>query len=285
MRNFLFLLFGLQVASSSVNSTPAPTVIQVVSRGDTNADYALQMLDLALSKADQPYEVKVKDGAYSTPRLRQDLIDGSIDVIWAATDQDMENNTLPVRVPLYKGLLGHRVLIVHQDNRDMFSNVRTFEDLKRYTFGQGYGWPDTEILAANGLDVVRVNKYNGLFYMIDGKRFDAFPRGIHEPWGEIAARPQLDLTVDDNIMLVYQMPYYLFVSPTRPNLAKTIEDGLKQAIADGSFDKVFFDYPMVQMVMEKAKLSGRRVFQLRNPSLPSATPLNDASLWLDVNRL
>ncbi len=188
-------------------------------------------------------------------------------------------------MPLFKGLLGHRILIIHKDNAHLFDHVQTYEQALRYKYGQGKGWTDTMIMEANGMEVVTTVRYEGLFYMADGGRFHAFPRGVHEPWGEIASRPELELTVDKNLMFVYTMPYYLFVSPKRPELARAIEQGLLAAIDDGGFDEVFLNNSMVKLVLEKAGLQHRRIFKLDNPELPPKTPLDNPKLWVNVTEL
>src|SRR5690606_21583774 len=132
---------------------------------------------------------------------------------------------------------------------------------------------------------VKVNKYPSLFYMVDGGRFDAFPRGVQEPWGEIAQRPELELTVEKRLMLVYRMPFYLFVGKDDRQLAADLERGLRLAIADGSFAEIFRNDPTVKSVLEQANLQNRLVFELKNPTLPKETPLDDEDLWLDVRDL
>lgn len=257
----------------------------MVSRGDDNAKYAIAMIRLGLEKAGKSYNIEVVEDAWSAPKLREELIQGSIDIIWTATNNDMEENAIPVRVPLFKGLLGHRIFIIHKDNVHLFDQVNSFDQARQYKYGQGKGWSDTTIMEANGLNVVTAQKYEGLFHMTDGKRFDAFPRGVHEPWSEILSRPDLDLTVDKNLMFVYLMPYYLFVAPDRRQLAEDIEQGLLQAIDEGDFDALFFNNDMVKMVIEKAHLAGRRVFELKNPDLPPATPLSNPKLWVDLSKM
>lgn len=283
----IILRFTLLFATfiSSAVYAQSVTQIKVVSRGDENADYSIDMLRLGLQKVGRPFEIKVENDALSAPKLREELISGNIDVIWTATNMDMEENALPVRVPLYKGLLGHRILIVQKDNLHLFDRVETMDDLRQFRFGQGVGWTDTTIMKANGLKVVEATKYEGLFYMTDGKRFDAFPRGVHEPWGEIKKHSDLDLAVDANVMMVYIMPYYLMVTPGRPDLAADIERGLLMAIDDGSFDEKFFSNPMVKMVLQYANLKDRRIFKLRNPELPPKTPLDNPKLWIDISKL
>jgi len=197
----------------------------------------------------------------------------------------MEDRLLPIRIPLYKGMLGHRIFIINPASQAKFDRVKTFEDLKQFTFGQGTTWADSDILASNGLKVIRTNKYQNLFYMVDGGRFDAFPRGVQEPWQELVNNASLPLAVEKHIMLVYRMPFYLFTSKKNTKLAADLELGLNRAIADGSFDQVFLNDPMVKDVLEKANLSQRLEFHLNNPTLPKETPLDRPELWLDIKTL
>lgn len=273
---FLTLLAALPAA--------AQDTIQLVSRDDQNARHALEMIELGLEKADYDYELNIREGALTAARQLQDTREGTMDIMWAATDPELEETLLPVRVPLYKGLLGHRIFIMHRDYRDHFAGVSDWKTMKESVYGQGRGWPDTEILRSNGLQV-ETGTYEGLFRMADGKRFHAFPRGVHEPWSEIESRPELDLIVDEHVMLVYRMPFYLFVSPTKPELAEALESGLLTAIEDGSFDRVFLGSPMVELARERAGLAGRTVFPIDNPNLPEATPVDDERLWLDPETL
>lgn len=261
------------------------TKVKVVSRGDDNAAYAISMIRLGLQKSGIPFDLEIENDALSAPKLREELLAGNIDIIWTATNIDMEESSIPVRVPLFKGLLGHRILLIHKDNQHLFDSTMSFDQVLNFKYGQGAGWTDTTIMEANGMDVVKATKYEGLFHMTDGKRFDAFPRGVHEPWGEMSKRPSLDLAVDRNLMLVYKMPYYLFVSPGRPDLAQAIEKGLLAAIDDGSFDERFLSNPMVKMVIQNAGLSQRRIFNLKNPQLPPRTPLDNKKLWVDISTL
>ncbi|MDO3388674.1 diguanylate cyclase [Gilvimarinus sp. SDUM040013] len=258
--------------------------INLVSRGDGNARYAINMIKLALDTVGTEYDLKISDGTLTSARQQQDTEEGVMDIMWAATTDDIEQRLLPIRIPLYKGLLGHRVFIIHKENRNLFADVSEFDQLKNFVFGQGKGWPDTDIMRHNGLEV-ETGTYEGLFLMADGQRFHAFPRGVNEPWGEIEQRPQLDLTVDQNLMFVYRMPFYLFVSPKRPEVAQAIENGLMQAINNGAFDALMMQDPMVQMVIARGNMSERTVFELDNPSLPAATPVDNTDLWFDIESL
>jgi len=104
--------------------------------------------------------------------------DKNVDIIWTVTSKTRERQLLPIRIPLLKGLLGHRVLIIRKKEKRIFSAVLNLEDLQQFTAGQGHDWPDVKILQANGINVSTASTYDGLFSMLQAARFDFFPRGI-----------------------------------------------------------------------------------------------------------
>lgn len=249
---------------------------------DANGRYSTGLIKLAIQHAAPDYAIEhTGEGNMSQLRLIEEVKSGNLSIMWAGTTMEMEQTLRPVRIPLYKGLLGHRVLIIRQGQQAAFNNIQTLEQMRGLTLGQGRTWSDTFILEANGFHVTKANKYGSLFYMVDGGRFDAFPRGVQEPWGEIRTRPELELTVEQHLMMVYKMPFYLFVAPDDVELAGILERGLRAAIEDGSFDDYFFKDPMVRDVLEKANLKNRTAFYLDNPTLSKETPLEDKTLWLD----
>lgn len=279
-KNKLVLVCLLGLLSKSVLAEE--TLIHVNDSSDPNGPYAVKMIQLALKHIDKKYKLVVTKEPFSQVKIMEEVTNGKLDAFWNSSNADKENDYIPVRIPLYKGLLGNRIFIIHKDNQAKFDNIKTLDDLKSITIGQGKTWADTKILESNGLNVVKANKYESLFLMVDGGRFDAFSRGVHEPFGELANHPNLkDLTVEKHLMLVYRMPFYLFVSKNNKTLAKDLEAGLNAAIADGSFDQVFFSDPAVQDVMAKADMKNRRAIYLDNPTLSKETPLDRKELWFD----
>lgn len=281
----LIPVLALVASSIFTFSASAQTVIKINEATDGNGRYAMAMINLALSKISTKYKLQIDSSVVTQARNIDDVASGRSDLLWAATNQEMEDKLLPIRICLYKGLLGHRIFIINPASQPRFDRVKTFDDLKQFTFGQGTTWADTGILESNGLKVVKANKYQSLFYMVDGGRFDAFPRGVQEPWQELETNSNLPLAVEKHIMLVYRMPFYLFTGKQNKQLAADLELGLNRAIADGSFDNIFYKDPMVVAVLEKANLEGRLVFNLNNPTLPKETPLDRPELWLDIKKL
>lgn len=255
--------------------------LRVVEGSNSIETYARGLLTLVLSKLPEKYEIEQTIAGNSEERMVSMLMDNQLDVVWYATTNDLEERLQPIRICIYRGLLGYRVLMIKKGTQHKFDGIKTREDLKRVSLGQGRFWADTNVLTANHLNVVKVLKYEGLFYMLDGERFDAFPRGAHEPWSEMQRYPKLALDVEQNLLISYTNPFYFFVNKSNTKLAAEIERGLRIAIEDGSFDEYFFNDPTVQDVMAKANLKNRSLIKLDNPGLPKKTPVDDASLWFD----
>jgi len=271
----------------SAPSFSAEQRIRVNDFNDPNAAYAIKMLKLAIAHSDNPkYQVDVIKQDFTQARVNEEVRTGGLlDLCWTASDAQIEAQLLPVRIPLFKGLLGYRIFIINKNNQAKFDKVKTLDDLKKLTLGQGRTWADGRILEANGFTVVKANKYSSLFNMVEGGRFDGFPRGVHEPFGELESHPELELAVEKTLMVYYQMPFYLFVSHENKALATLLETGFERAIVNGDFDKVFYGDKAIQDVMQKADMKNRKLFKLDNPTLSKETPINRKELWFDPQTL
>jgi hypothetical protein len=251
-------------------------------KSNVQTDYMNGLLKLALSYSDKNYIFSTTSEVYSRPRVMESVRSGVISVMWGGTSEEMERDFIPIRIDAYRGLMNHRLFFIRQGDQARFDNIKTLEDLKQIRLGQGRSWQDASILESAGLNVVKTTKKPSLYHMLDGGRFDAFPRGANEVWTELSAFPDLKLTVEKNLVLIYPLPTYFFVSHKDPVLAKDIELGLESAIKDGAFNKYFYGSPEVQEALGKADLGNRRAIRINNPYLPKATPLDRKELWLDL---
>jgi ABC-type amino acid transport substrate-binding protein len=263
----------------------ADTLKYNVSDTDPSGPHMLKMIQLALDHVDSKHKLEPVEAPMTQTRLIEDTLNGNLDIMWAGTSKELEEQLEPIRIPMYKGLLGHRLLIIRKGDQAKFDQVKNIEDLRKIPLGQGTAWIDTKILEANGLKIVKTMKYPNLFHMLDGGRFDAFPRAVFEPFSEVDKLPNLNLTVEKRLMLVYKMDSYLFVNKNNKQLARDLELGLNRAIADGSFEKVFLSAPSVQEAISKGDLKNRVVIPLDNPFNSKETPIDRAELWIDPNSL
>ncbi|SMF53077.1 hypothetical protein SAMN02745866_03382 [Alteromonadaceae bacterium Bs31] len=248
--------------------------------------YMHGLLELALSYSDKEIVYQEDSSRSFTQTSHDELVKAlnkdEISLMWSGTSRELEQALQPIRIPLYKGLLGLRLLLINSDGEKAFKQVSDIDSLKGIRFGQGDSWPDTKILQHAKLNVVTSPSYSALFDMLAEKQFDAFPRGLQEPWAEIKAHPDKALSVESDILLVYKLPSYFFVSKENTLLAQELEQGLEAAIADLNFDDYFFYSKQVSEAIEQSQAVGRIVVAIDNPYLPQETPLSRKELWLDV---
>ena len=257
--------------------------IRPESTADLRNNYYIDMLRLALNKTcdtDGSSILAMSDKTmYQSRAIEQLKQNKGIDVVWTMTSVKREAELQAVRIPLLKGLLGYRIFIIRKGEEARFAGIQTLDALKHLTAGQGYDWPDTKILRASGIKVITGTNYNGLFGMLQHKRFDYFPRGVNEAWAEIKAHPDKNLVVEKNLLLQYPAPIYFFVNKENKKLADRLERGLRIAIKDGSFEELFKNHPANKEIFELAKIDKRKIIRLQNPLLPQETPFAEKALW------
>ncbi|MBB5203059.1 hypothetical protein HNQ51_000352 [Inhella inkyongensis] len=254
---------------------------------DRRFDDMVDLLREALTRTQArhgPFELRPHTEFLTQPRQLLELEQGqSLSVQWSATTLDKERRLLPVRFPTRRGLLGFRLCLINRHRQQEFRRVRTLDELRRYSLGQGGTWVDTEILRSQGFRV-ETGHYEGLFKMLAAGRFDLFPRGINEVFAEQAARQAEwpDLVVEDSLALHYPMPYYFFFNKRNAALAARVEEGLRLMLRDGSFEHHFWTHHGA--ALRQARLGERRLLRLQNPLLPPETPLHQVPLWFDPER-
>ena len=289
MKDRRTLLLGLCAATllascrfSSPLPEPAPAALQVrvlqheAQSASGEWTYFGKALKLALDKTDGGYEFVIIDRPGEQDQsLRSVGEDRTLDVTWTMTSSSREAKYRPVRIPLLRGLLGYRVLLIREGD-PRFDEVMTAADLRALTAGQGVGWPDVPILTAAGLPVATGADFEGLFDLLEQGAVDYFPRGVTEAWDELGDHP--DLKVEDHLLLRYRAAIYFFVHPEADDLAVRIERGLRAAMADGSLDVLFEEH--YGEVIRRSLLPYRTIIELDNPGFPAETPLDEA-LWFD----
>lgn len=275
-----------------LHSTEALAELKVMvqapeSPDDTRPLYYRELLQLALDKTKQSHEAAeiVTAPIVAAQSRNIDLVKEGrgIDVIWTMTSKERETELTPIRIPLLKGLLGHRICLIREGTQAKFEGVKSVEDFKKrgLSVGSGHDWPDTQILIDAGFNVFKGSSYEGLFSMLEKKRFDCYARGVNEAFAEAETHADQKLVAETGLAIVYRSPIYFFTSPQAQDLAKRIEIGLRSAIQDGSFEEVFMKHQKANL--ELAKLDKRTLISIPNSIMPEKTPVNDPSLWLSFD--
>lgn len=292
LRAMLACMGALVLPGAAALTAPPPTPLRVAYPRrlpviDTFFEYDWAVLRTALARTVSrygPFELKPSAEAMSSRRVTLELATpkGVIDIFVRATSPDLEKQFQPIRIPVDKGLIGMRVLLVRKEDLPRFAAVRTLQDLRKFRVGQGKGWADNDILAAAGIPVVEGTYYEGLFAMLTARRFDFFSRSVDEVMREYEERriSVPEMALEPTLLLHYPLPRYFFVrrDAAGDKLAQRVKAGLEMMIQDGSLNALFRQHK--SPLLEKLALHKRRVIELSNPSLSPDTPLQRSELWL-----
>lgn len=274
--------------SAQQSTEQTPTVIKIPAKVFEDKEiyrYFSDVLKLALDKTasnETPTIIKTDPANASQDRLLRRVKEGATDVTWAVSSAEREQENLAVYVPLARGLLGYRVFIVHPDLAKQFADIE-IDALKQLIAVQGAGWPDTETLRYNNLEIEEV-PYRMTFKLIDTRMADYFPRSVIEVQAEINNRPQLSLALEESVALYYPSPVYFFVNKANTQLANRIHRGLDIALQDGSFTALFDSQTFATVA--KKQFKNRRVISLENPTLTEKSKLalkTYQSYLVDIN--
>jgi ABC-type amino acid transport substrate-binding protein len=236
------------------------------------AAYIVELLNEALARAPgaEPDHLRWAETRMNQDRAFALLRSQELDIYWSMTSAAREQGVIPVRIPLMKGLLGSRLLIIRKDSVGKFAQIKTLDDLKRnVSIGQGLDWPDTTIMTAAGLRVVTSSSYETLFRMLKARRFDGIALGANEIDEELARQHDPDLLIEKNLAVAYPAPVFFFVAPNKKALAERIEKGLHRMMDDGSFNAIFDKRWSKSLIANNLK--NRLVFHLPNPLLSPQT--------------
>ena len=262
-------------------SAAEPLVVRhnfYVDQNSETLNYKGEVLALVLEKSKARYgpyvmkKVDLKD--WSQSRAYNQLEHGQLDLISSMTSEAREKSGLPIRFCLYKGLLGIRIGMGSETSVAAFDQIQTRDQLNKVKLGQVFDWPDYAIQSHAGLQVLSLSSVASSIPRLKLGSFDLLPLGIVEV-APIAKQHGLKMV--STWAIAYPTAYYFFVNKNRPELAERMVYGFEQAIKDHSFDRLFFK--RIGPLVAEAGLTNWKMFYIRNPYLPKATPLERKELW------
>lgn len=228
--------------------------------------YFPALLKLALDKSANiygPYTMIEKPWLGPKQRMRKLLSEQKhIDVIWGTSSPAREKELKAIKINILKGLNQYRLLLIHPNTQEKFSQINTLAALKKVSAIVGAYWQDAEIMTRNQLPVVTALNYQNAIAMFAKKRADYFPRGIYEVWQELTTPKFSTFILEQTLMLKYSAQYYFFVNNHNHALADRIETGLKLAQQDGSFEQLFFSYPEFEKGWQVMSDTNRKIIYL-----------------------
>ncbi|AJQ93277.1 hypothetical protein [Gynuella sunshinyii] len=265
-----FCLMVFFVISTVTTAETVVTVRAPESPTDKRYDYDNAVIKLALDKTVSkygPYRI-VLSPVLTYAQALEVLANNTLNnfVMKNSYSQDVASQSGFVEFPVDLGIVGYRVCFTSVANKPRLAEVRTIDDLKAFTNGQGTGWADVEILRQNGFNVREVAHYESLFLLTAHGSIDLFCRGTNELLPEYEEFKKFpDLTYDETFSLAYPLPRFLFTSKQNQELIKRLDEGIKMAYADGSLQQLWL--ANYQDSINFVRLDKRKIFYIDNPLL------------------
>nr|WP_136249609.1 amino acid ABC transporter substrate-binding protein [Ningiella ruwaisensis] len=256
---------------------------------DARQVYPLQLLSLILKTTEEEFGkcTLVDVGGVSQKRQISwlDQNNDELDIAWLPASEQTNEILTPIPVPIRKGLLGWRILLIHQDNLQQFESVKSLNDLNIFSAGYGSSWGDLSVMQYNFARVITSGNYDSLFEMLAHKRFDFLSRSIYEAYDETILRntSKPEIIIAPKIALRYPQVDFFYVSKSNQALAKRIHLGMDKLIRNGKFNTLFYGF--YADYIRKVNMSERLIIDLENPYLPDNVPHDDPELWFQLNEV
>ncbi|WP_339718925.1 hypothetical protein [uncultured Paraglaciecola sp.] len=278
MKLVIFILSVLLVLSANAGEPITIRLAVINSKNDLRHEYSQQLQKLII--ASSPADIEVDWVPFPSDQQHRVLLDNhAIDVFAMPSDEKLEQQYHAIRYPIFKGLMGYRLMLVKNENRQILEKITDIQALKQFTIGQGSQWQDTKIFSENGFVVITSRHYNRLFEMLGKNRFELFPRSILEIWREEQTFSTLGISVEPNIILHYPLAMFYFIRKNEPELRQALENGFKVAIENGSFDALFNKYH--EGFIKRAKLEQRTLIEIPNSFAPNI-PSDETALYITL---
>lgn len=170
--------------------------------------------------------------------------------------------------PIMKGLLGYRILIIRDADKQKFAAIKTPKQLQKLRLGIPATWADAELFRKNGYTVVEKGSFDELFNRLRNNEFDYVSFGANEVNSVFSERAAAGggLTIDSSLLVYYPFPLVFYVNPDNTALAERVSQGLKTISANGELDKIFNS--QYGELLENLQLQKRQLISLKNPVLP-----------------
>lgn len=167
-----------------------------------------------------------------------------LSLFWLIETPERDKKYTKVNVGLTKGLIGKRVLLIPQQDRHRYSNVKNLADFKALGTVGGFGanWYDIQVWQANGLPyMVRDGEWRAIYGMLSTTGgVNYFSRGINEVIAEQRQYPYL--AIEPHLIFIYQRDFVFYLNKQTAYLKPILESALQKANESGLLQQIITEY-------------------------------------------
>jgi hypothetical protein len=242
-------------------------------KSPSRREYEKQLLSLCLSETDfVDADILVDESDYPSADDEGNIFSKGCDVLVSvAGNQKLSGKpTRMIEIPVCKGILGHRLLIILKQHAKRFGSINSIDQLQKMTIGIPATWADADLFRKNGYKVSEKGSLDDNVSRLLAQKIDYITLGVNEIESILEQLGDLkkELLIEPNILIYYPLPLVFYVHPDKAQLANVVESGLKTAIANGKHAALFeMHHPNI---VDRLALRTRKTLQLTNPYLPDS---------------
>ncbi len=270
----LFILLFLSLNAAKSNSQPqSPLIVHYRVKAINNEgkfNYYMELIDSALKRTEAeygPYQLGPLQELTFT-RIKRTAKHNTVPnlVMGTSYSSEMETDYAYIPIPMDFGITSYRVCFTRKEKIEELKKIKTVNELRRYSIGQGKDWLDVAVLRANGFTVVEYPNYKNLFQAVARGRFDLFCRSIDEirPEWEIY-KDIKGLSIEESFIIHYEFPRFFWTNRENKLLIERLTKGLSAIFEDNTALSIWKKHHLKNI--EFVKLKGRNIFYLENPQL------------------
>jgi hypothetical protein len=242
-------------------------------KSPTRRAYEKQLLSLCLEEAGvKDADIVVDEADYPNAEDEGNIFSNGCDVLVSVAGNQKFSGRLGtmIEIPVCRGVLGHRLLVIPQRHAEHFANLDVVQQLQQMSIGIPDTWADADLFRYNGFNVLEKGNLDDLFIRLLDREFDYIALGANEIESifEDLRGAETGLLLDKKLLIYYPLPLIFYVHPDRTDLISIIESGLTTAISNGKH-KLLFEIHHPNLI-ERLALRTRLTFRLTNPYLPTS---------------
>jgi len=127
------------------------------SENDHRYQYTYDLLTLIIEATNNDFgvaSIQISDDTMSRNRIFRELLEGNnINVMAEASNAQWDEQLIPIKIPIRKGIQCFRVFIIKDKNVSIMANVNTLSQLVALETGSGSQWSSKAAMQSAGLRV------------------------------------------------------------------------------------------------------------------------------------